>query len=130
MIRAVVDLNVIISATISPLGIPHQIWSAWLSDERFTLVISEGMIVELAGKLATPRIARRYGISAEDIQFVTTLVRTSGSLVNVTDERSSRSLVIRRTTLCLQQPVSGERSTWSRATANFLTSPSMKKSPS
>jgi predicted nucleic acid-binding protein len=46
MIRAVVDLNVIISAIISQLGIPYQIWSAWLSGERYTLVISEGMILE------------------------------------------------------------------------------------
>lgn len=32
MIRAVIDLNEIISAIISQLGIPRQIWSAWLSD--------------------------------------------------------------------------------------------------
>jgi putative PIN family toxin of toxin-antitoxin system len=86
MIRAVIDLNVIISAIISPLGNPHRIWSAWLSAERFTLIISEGMILELSGKLATPRIARRYGISAEDIHFTTTLLRTVGSLVAVPEE--------------------------------------------
>jgi uncharacterized protein len=83
MIRAVIDLNVIISAIISPLGIPYRIWSSWLSAEQFTLVISEGMILELAGKLATPRIARRYSVSAEDIHFTTTLLRTLGSLVTV-----------------------------------------------
>jgi excisionase family DNA binding protein len=59
VIRAVIDLNVIISAMISPLGIPYRIWSAWLSAGRFTSLISEGMILELTGKLATPRIARR-----------------------------------------------------------------------
>ena len=86
MIRAVIDLNVIISAIISPLGIPYRIWTAWHSDERFSLVISEGMILELAGKLATPRIARRYGISVEDVHATTTLLRTLGTLVVVPAE--------------------------------------------
>ena len=86
MIRAVIDLNVIISAIISPLGIPYRIWTAWHSDERFILVISEGMILELAGKLATPRIARRYGIEADDIGATMTLLRTLGSLVVVPEE--------------------------------------------
>ena len=86
MIRAVIDLNVIISAIISPLGIPYRIWTAWHSDERFILVISEGMILELAGKLATPRIARRYGIEADDVDATTTLLRTLGALVVVPEE--------------------------------------------
>jgi putative PIN family toxin of toxin-antitoxin system len=86
VIRAVIDLNVIISAVISLLGIPHRIWTAWHTDERFTLVISDGMIQELAGKLATPTIARRYGIGVEDVNATTTLLRTIGSLVVVPAE--------------------------------------------
>jgi putative PIN family toxin of toxin-antitoxin system len=86
VIRAVIDLNVIISAIISPLGIPYRIWTAWHTDERFTLVISEGMILELAGKLATPRIARRYGIDVEDIEATTSLLHTLGTLVAVLAE--------------------------------------------
>jgi predicted nucleic acid-binding protein len=68
MVRAVIDLNVIISAIISQLGIPHQIWSAWLSEQRLELMISEGMILELADKLATPRIARRYGVRVSHVR--------------------------------------------------------------
>ena len=86
MIRAVIDLNVIISAVISPLDIPYRIWTAWLWHGQSTLVISEGMIVELAGKLGTPRIARRYGIGVDDVDATTTLLRTLGSLVVVPTE--------------------------------------------
>lgn len=75
-----------ISAIISPLGIPYRIWTAWHSDDRFALVISDGMILELAGKLATPRIARRYAIGTGDIQATTTLLRTLGTLVVVPAE--------------------------------------------
>ena len=41
MIRAVVDVNVIVSALIIPRGIPYSIWSAWRS-QQFTLISSEG----------------------------------------------------------------------------------------
>jgi predicted nucleic acid-binding protein len=44
------------------------------------------MIVELAGKPATPRIARRYGLGVEDVHSTTTLLRTLGSLVVVPAE--------------------------------------------
>jgi predicted nucleic acid-binding protein len=43
MIRAVVDLNVIISGIIVPRGFAFYVWSAWLASQ-FTLVISEGML--------------------------------------------------------------------------------------
>jgi putative PIN family toxin of toxin-antitoxin system len=85
MIRAVIDLNVIISALIVPRGFAYHVWAAWLVGQ-FTLVISEGMILELVGKLAEPRIARRYGVTAQDIHYVTSLLRGHGSLVAVGDE--------------------------------------------
>ncbi len=82
MIRAVLDLNVIISALIIARGAPFNLWVAW-QDDRFTLLISEGMILELASKLAEPRIAQKYGISADDARFTTALLRTQGTLVAV-----------------------------------------------
>src|SRR3954471_20977621 len=85
MIRAVIDLNVIISALIVPRGMVYHTWAAWLAGQ-FTLVISEGMILELAGKLAEPRIARRYGVTPREIHYVTSLLRGHGSLVAVPDE--------------------------------------------
>ncbi len=85
MIRAVIDLNVIISGLIVPRGFAFHVWSAWLS-RRFPLVISEGMILELVGKLAEPRISERYGIAPQDIHYISSLLRGHGSLVAVPDE--------------------------------------------
>jgi putative PIN family toxin of toxin-antitoxin system len=85
MIRAVIDLNVIISALIVPRGMVYHAWAAWL-DGQFILVISEGMILELASKLAEPRIARRYGVTPQEIHYVTSLLRGHGSLVAMPDE--------------------------------------------
>ena len=85
MIRAVIDLNVIISGLIVPRGMAYHAWAAWLAG-RFTLVISEGMILELAGKLAEPRIASRYGVTPQETHYVSSLLRGQGSLVAVPDE--------------------------------------------
>jgi putative PIN family toxin of toxin-antitoxin system len=82
MIRATIDLNVIISGLIVPRGFAYHVWVAWLAG-RFTLLISEGMILELVGKLAEPRISERYGITAQEIHDVSPLLRGHGSLVAV-----------------------------------------------
>lgn len=82
MTRAVIDLNVIISALIVSRGAPFHVWSAWLAN-RFTLIISEGMIHELVGKLAEPRIALRYGIATQDVRHVRALLRGHGMLIEV-----------------------------------------------
>lgn len=49
-------------------------------------MISEGIILELAGKLATPRIARRYGVRASHVRSTASLLRTVGSLVTVLED--------------------------------------------
>lgn len=79
MIRAVVDLNIIISSQIVPRGFAFHVWQAWLAD-RFTLIISEGMIVELIGKLAEPRFTQRYGVTAEDVRRLSSVLRGHGVL--------------------------------------------------
>ena len=85
MIRAVIDLNVIISGVIVPRGFAYHVWSAWLA-HRFTLVISDGMILELVGKLAEPRIAQRYGVTPQEIHYVSSLLRGHSSLVAVPED--------------------------------------------
>jgi putative PIN family toxin of toxin-antitoxin system len=82
MIRAVVDLNVIISGIIVPRGFAFYVWSAWLA-RQFTLVISEGMLLELMGKLAAPRISTRYGITTQESHDVNRLLRSRGFLVSI-----------------------------------------------
>jgi putative PIN family toxin of toxin-antitoxin system len=85
MIRAVIDINVLISAIISHKGLPYQIWTDW-RNELITLIISEGMIIELAGKLILPRFAK-YKLTDEDIASALLLLRTQSSLVVVPTEQ-------------------------------------------
>jgi uncharacterized protein len=81
-IRAVIDLNVIVSASIAARGASFAVWLAWLAGE-FALLISHGMIVELTGKLLGPRITRRYRISPEAVWSRTDLLRRNSLLVLV-----------------------------------------------
>jgi putative PIN family toxin of toxin-antitoxin system len=59
LIRAVLDVNVLLSAIIGPLGLPRHILEAW-EDGRFHSITSAGLIGELRVKLALPRISRKY----------------------------------------------------------------------
>lgn len=86
MIRVVLDLNVIISALITPTGSPARVWTAWTVGEEFVLVLSEGMLLELAGKLSSPRIARRYDIRPDDALAINALLWTGSSMVTVQDQ--------------------------------------------
>ena len=61
MIRAVVDVNVLISAIIGPLGHSRQVALAWEA-ARFSAISSAGIIGKLEEKLSLPQITRRYSI--------------------------------------------------------------------
>ena len=83
MIRAVVDVNVLISSILGPLGFSRQIILAWAAG-RFSAVASEGIYTKLEEKLSLPRIVRRYRVSTpEDIRLVQGLLRTQAELVIV-----------------------------------------------
>ena len=82
MIRAVIDLNVLISAFILARGLPYQVLTAW-KESFYTLLSSEGMIVGLEGKLRAPRLAHSYQLSSHDIAAFTTLLRAEAELVSV-----------------------------------------------
>jgi uncharacterized protein len=84
LVRAVLDLNIIISASIVPLGPAFAVWNSWLAGQ-FHGCISAGMLFELAGKLARPRIARRYRITPEDVRVTDALLRRKCFLVDVPD---------------------------------------------
>ena len=47
MIRAVLDANVVVSAILSPKGIPAKILTAWRAEE-FSVVVSEAIVIEIA----------------------------------------------------------------------------------
>lgn len=80
--KIVLDVNVIISAVIAPLGFSHSILNLWLT-ERLQVVISKGIIAEVKEKLGSPRIARKYSLTEENIHAVITLLRTQTDFVVV-----------------------------------------------
>jgi len=57
-LRAVLDPNIIISAALSPGGLPARVMMAWL-EGRFEIIASPGLIDELERALAYPRLRRR-----------------------------------------------------------------------
>jgi len=62
MRRAVLDVNVLVSALISPTGTPAQVLELWRA-EKFVLVISEPILDELERVMAEPRLRRRYALT-------------------------------------------------------------------
>jgi putative PIN family toxin of toxin-antitoxin system len=63
MTRSVLDTNQLVSALIVPHGKPAQILDQW---KRFTLLISEDVLAELAKVLHYERIQRRYRDKVSD----------------------------------------------------------------
>lgn len=82
MIRVVLDVNVIVSATIAAQGASRNVLQrAQASD--YNLLISEGMIGVVAAKLRLPRIAGRYGLSDSDIGAVVDTLFVVADVVTV-----------------------------------------------
>lgn len=67
MTRAVLDANVLVSAIVSPKGIPAKVLTAWEA-ERFHLVLFEAVLYEIDRVLRYPRIARRHRWSEERLR--------------------------------------------------------------
>jgi putative PIN family toxin of toxin-antitoxin system len=82
MIRAVLDINVMVSAIILSRGIPFTIWLAWQS-QQFELISSDGILLELQEKLELPKISERYAISSQDISAILSLLRSQARLIQV-----------------------------------------------
>lgn len=83
MIRAVVDVNVLISAIIGPLGHSRRVALAWESG-RFGVVSSAGMIAKLEEKLSVSRITGRYTIdSSAAIRWMQLLLSSQTEMVLV-----------------------------------------------
>ncbi|MCY7418267.1 MAG: putative toxin-antitoxin system toxin component, PIN family, partial [Chloroflexi bacterium] len=75
--RAVLDVNVIVSALLSWNGAPARILRAWV-DGAFDLVMSERLLGELERALAYPRIRDR--VDADDATSVLDWLRRSAIL--------------------------------------------------
>jgi putative PIN family toxin of toxin-antitoxin system len=74
-VRAVLDVNVLIAALLSPSGAPAEVVSRWLGGE-FELVVSDNLLAELERALAYPKLRAR--IAPEDAaEFVSFLGRAA-----------------------------------------------------
>ena len=73
--RAVLDVNVLISALLSRTGTPARLLLAW-QEGRFELIVSPGLLAELTRALAYPKLRRL--IPASDAEaFVAWLSRSA-----------------------------------------------------
>lgn len=77
--RAVLDVNVIISALLSPRGAPARTLRAWL-DGAFELVVSPTLLRELERALRYPKLAER--IPPEDREGLLELLSEAADLVD------------------------------------------------
>ena len=80
MIRAVVDINVLVSALIGPLGFSSRVVDAWLGG-RFRLVTAEGIIAELGQKLKMPRISKWLKEPEQNRQKINELLMTEAQII-------------------------------------------------
>ena len=83
--RAVIDTNVWVSAILNAAGPPSLVRAAF-EDDRFTAVTSEPLLIELATVLARPRLAHRYGLTAEEIAGLLGTIRALAELAVVGGE--------------------------------------------
>jgi putative PIN family toxin of toxin-antitoxin system len=83
--RVIVDTNVWVSALINPFGLPAEIRKLWKED-RFDLLISQPLLVELVEVLNRPRIKDKYGLSPDDVLDLLQSVILKSSFVAVTHE--------------------------------------------
>ena len=89
MIRAVLDANVLVSAILSPKGLPGRVFNAWREDEFF-LLASEPLLAELDRVLRYPKIKKRHGWSEEEIEA---FLEDLGTLAIMTPGELSLSVI-------------------------------------
>lgn len=80
--RITADVNILISSTVAPLGIPRKIITAWRKGQ-LDLVISIGIVNEVKEKLHYPRIQNRYKLTEKQIQTVIATLKTDAETVPI-----------------------------------------------
>ncbi|HKA12989.1 MAG TPA: putative toxin-antitoxin system toxin component, PIN family [Candidatus Dormibacteraeota bacterium] len=81
--RAVLDVNVLISALLSRRGAPAQLLTRWLVGE-FELVVSEALLSELQRALAYPKLISHVTPSEAE-RFIGALRRTAEVVADAQD---------------------------------------------
>ena len=74
MLKAVIDVNLFVSAVISKKGNPAKLLQLWRG-RAFLVVISEQMIEELERVLRYPRVRTKYNLKDEDIGLAVGLIK-------------------------------------------------------
>lgn len=87
--RAVLDVNILISALLSPRGASAKLLTRWLAGE-FELVVSEGLLNELERALAYPKLVSRVS-PPEAKRFISALRRTA-DVVDDAEDPARRSI--------------------------------------
>jgi uncharacterized protein len=88
-VRAVLDVNVLISALISPTGTPARIVSQWL-EGGFELVVSPALVAEAQRTLAVPKLRARID-QADAERFIELLTDRAESIPDPEDAPTIRS---------------------------------------
>ena len=81
--RAVLDVNVLVSALISRTGAPARLVELWLAGE-LEVVVSEMLLAELERALAYPKVRER--VAASDAERFVLVLREVAELVSDPDE--------------------------------------------
>jgi putative PIN family toxin of toxin-antitoxin system len=111
-LRAVLDVNVLVSGLLSRTGAPGRLLAFWLGG-AFELVISESLLVELARALAYPKI--REHISREEaVEFIellrsTALMHIDAELPDRVSRDSGDDYLVALATASASILVSGDR---------------------
>jgi putative PIN family toxin of toxin-antitoxin system len=88
-VRAVLDVNVLISALISPTGTPARIVSQWL-EGGFELVVSSALVAEAQRTLALPKLRARID-QADAERFIELLTDRAESIPDPENPPTIRS---------------------------------------
>jgi putative PIN family toxin of toxin-antitoxin system len=83
MQRVVLDTNAWVSAILNPGGVLRPVRDG-LVGGRFTLLISEPLLDEVADVLGRPRIAAKYGVTVDARDELMALLRHYGVMTPVT----------------------------------------------
>jgi uncharacterized protein len=81
--RVVLDTNAWVSAILNPGGILRPV-QVGLVGGRFTLLVSEPLLDEIADVLGRPRIAAKYGVTVDSRDELVALLRHHGVMTPVT----------------------------------------------
>jgi putative PIN family toxin of toxin-antitoxin system len=79
MIQVVVDVNVLVSALVGPLGFSRRVLAAW-EQGQIGLITAEGIITELDEKLRLPRINKRLPDPEANRQWIVQLLQTQAQV--------------------------------------------------